>query len=590
MRINSDTMQSANAMFKQLSVNHIQQTQKSNKAEAIDITEFSEEGKAAIKLAKDIGIDLSQEDAEIIDKFMHDAPGTLEEKLAALKTVLQKSMPVDAKVIGDVHTARTESLADHVDKALPNTNRHRRENKTSDADALRKMTHQMDDALADMVKTLTDSKGSVAFNDEAIDENFIDKLINEWMGTLIDMPEMAQMLGSESLKAEAADTALSSATSKTQMFLETTITPKLAAVKNRFDAFKTQTAQALNEIIEHEQPLAPQQKADMLAKLIDKVDNAIMKSEIGMYVDIKSERDLLRQSSKLSNARAAVLSGDLDKAESMVKTVLDNIEKMTFNPTLQKAVAVGNPLNVTPEDLRYKDIVKWANKNIHQFSQAEKSPALLVNYLRKMGINHEAEVFQKVFGQHSQQGTEMPEKDLQNLKSLLLQLGKNGETRDQAQTEKILSHINGQQTQLRVEDKQQPQPLVLNISVHVNTMVSDVKVFIKTQQDNLKADWRNFSMFFVLDTKRFGDIGIKVSSVDTHMRIDIKSDRQDAEPVIMPLSKQLKSYIEEVGFTVTGLKFSKFGNESPNRETVKSPSAKLVQEYRPSEKGFDFQI
>jgi hypothetical protein len=208
-----------------------------------------------------------------------------------------------------------------------------------------------------------------------------------------------------------------------------------------------------------------------------------------------------------------------------------------------------------------------------------------------MGVNHEAEVFQKVFGTEGKQNVnEASVKSLENLKSMLMTLSKTGTSSAEQETiSKTLSHINGQQLNMKVVDKAQPQQLMINIPMSLEGHLTDVKVFIKSKQQDMKVDWQNFNMFFVLDTKSFGDVGIKVAAVDKKVKVEVLNNNANAEASIKPLTEMLKTYVEEVGFSVTGINFNSWGNEHPTKKNSPKEIPRPTPILR-DDRGFDFKV
>ncbi len=588
MKITSyDTFQAASNAVKSIDLK--QNTEKTEKS-TVDLEDLSKLGQKAVKLLDEMGVSLSDKDAKVIDKFMQEASGSVEEKLAALSTAIQKELPLTKAVISDFSSSRQCSLVDFIQTAEPAKKAISGGaiNKEVDGKRSIKLANKIDKLLSEFLSEKDTQQSKVKKNpdfnkvvsskftydsDEAIDEDFVTNLKNfveQLVEESLDFP--AEMMFNQPLTKPA------------QMFLEEKVTPRLAEVKRNFEQFKADVLSSIKDIIEPEKMLKPEQKAEALSKIIDKLDSAIMKSEIGLFVDMSTEKMLLKQSSALADARELLSKGQLTESEKIVQQVFKVIDELDFKPTIQKAIAVGNPFNLDADNLKYEQILKWAKGSVGQFVECDKSTAVLVNYLRRLGINHEAEVFQKVFDQN--QRKEQAPRDLQNLKSMLLSLAKEGKSTEES--EKMIAQLNGQQMNLKLDDKPHTQNLMLSIPFSMDKMLGDVKVFIKSKQDNLKADWRNFNMFFVLDTKRFGEVGIKVAAVDKNLTIEIKNDDESAKTIIQPLVEDLGNYVENVGFNVASINFDKLLGEHPNK--INLTKVESVHKVYPSERGFDFQI
>ncbi len=582
-------------------------TQKNN----LNISDLSDPARQAVELAVKQGVQLTDENIAVIATFMDEAPGTTVEKLMALSVALEKQLPLTATILSDIQTARAISLVDCIDTLAPKQLGHT-QNTTSDSHTTMRnqVVEELDGLLCEFLEALDDSaklsaedttevfkdKQTIHASDKLNGESKLDQTksaVEQQISSLLaELPTDIAFEALFNTLHHAQLDANEQLSNTSKLVLEETITQKLAEVKNSFEVFKRETISQLEQIVDADNKLTKEQRIHYTAKLIDKLDNAIMKSEIGLYISMKSERDLMKQSATLDEARQLLLNGKLEKAESIVRTVVENFQKMPFKPTLKRVIALGNPLNLSADELKYDAIAKWSKDSIANFTNSDKSVAGLVHYLRRMGINHEVEAFQSTFS-NSSKNEESAAKNIRNLKEMLLTMAQKNDNQEQPKSaEKILSHINGQQMQLKITDKAATQQLMLSVPLNINDRLTEVKVFIKAQENNLKVDWQNFNMFFVLNTARFDDIGIKVSAVEKKMRIDILNDNIESRAIVMPLANQLSNYVESIGYTVTGLNFSTLLDEAhPNqvvapKKSEQTTSNNLNTTYR----SFDFSV
>ncbi len=667
MKIPSMLTQSAQQLFANIDVNKRVQGEslQNSGLDLPDLNGLSDAAGKGVKFVLEQGIQLSDDEVAQIAEFMDGNSGTVAEKLSALSVALQKKLPLSQVVMGDIHTARSATLADFlVDPPQRSKTESGTPNQWIDgaakaaqrtvAERLDQLVSQLFESALDSEQvevhpkdrqrangeTIIDAKSTVSdrpvlgdrpaqsdgviplssdqldlndkvkYRDEvqldaesdnhrgaivsqkravdnerrvqsvetevlpkqfigqagAADDAFVDDLANQLQQLLAEVPltddyNVADVQGGTEIQK----------VQPYRLLLEETVTPKLLAVKQSFDDLKQNALSQLAQIEDVSNKMTTTQRAESVVKLIDKLDGAIMKSDIGMYVSMKVERDMLKQSSELRNARNLLAVGKVEQAEEIVRSVVREIEKMQFKPTLKRVLALGNPIALSDEELKYNDIVKWARNGIDSFSKAEKSVAGLVHYLRKLGVNHEVETFQQTYAS-PEKGKSPIEKNLINLKRLLLTMAKDEQDGvNQGKSSKLLSHINGQQLQLKVVDRVQEQQLMLSLPMHLNGRISDVKVYIKAQHKDLKIDWQNFNMFFVLDTKRFDDVGVKVVAVDKKVRIDVYNDDIERKSAIMALASQLKDYVESVGYNVAGLHFAAWRGQHPNRLAERKP-------------------
>ncbi len=572
----------------------------------ISFNELSDPARQAVDLAIKQGIKLTHENVAAIATFMDEAPGTTVEKLMALSVALEKQLPLTDMVLSDLQTARATSLVDCINTlASPksqHTNKQTADDDTATNSVDNEVVQQLDDLLSDLFDALDEGEEArLTIEKDSNSDNptvSTGKLLQDKDNLKEQLADLLTQLAPEMAPEVLLDnswqpitTTVEKSSNQAKLLLEETVTKKLAEVKQNFETFKRDSINQLNQLIDNKNRLTPEQRAHYTAKLIDKLDNAIMKSEIGLYISMKAERSLLKQSAKLNDARDFLMSGKIEQAEKIVREVVQSFEKLAFKPTLKRVIALGNPLKLSADELKYDAIAKWAKNSIVSFSSSEKSVAGLVQYMRKLGVNHEVEVFQDTFANTSKSEETAP-RAMRNLKELLLTMSQKAESPDQTKpADKLLSHINGQQMQLKMTDKTPTQQFMLSVPLHLNQRMTEVKVYIKAKENDLKVDWQNFNMFFVLNTARFNDIGIKVSAVEKKVRIDILNDNIESKAVVMPLAKQLSSYVESIGYTVTGLKFSSLKGEHPNKlVTKRKPKQATLNNYKMTNRSLDFSV
>lgn len=388
----------------------------------------------------------------------------------------------------------------------------------------------------------------------------------------------------------SADPFTSKSEQHLRMVIEERVTPKLQAVRHEFDTQKKTILSNLNRLQPGGEIIPHAEKVQVLAKITDQLDHMIMKSDVGLYLGIKEEKTLLKQSTLVDQARVALTKGDLAKAEKLIKSVVEVIEELEFKPTLQKAMALprfGTGSLNSGADMAFDQLKSDFGGAASQFSKSEKSVGGLIQYLRRMGMNHETEVFQQTFAKQSGQQSE---KAPINLKEQLLQLSRSGlSDANQSQADGALSHISGQQLNNKLLDKSQPQQMLLSIPLQQQGQVAEMKVYIQTKQEKLKADWKNFDMFFVLSTSQVGEIGVKVRSVDLKLSVDVLNNHVNREALFKPLVDLLTKDIEEVGFVVTRVGFKAWDKESPTEknETLQPAIPKTIIS---KDGGFDVKI
>ena len=81
----------------------------------------------------------------------------------------------------------------------------------------------------------------------------------------------------------------------------------------------------------------PQAK-QVLEATITKLDHAILKSDMMLFTDMKTEKQLLQASSQLAEAKKLLAKGQHVEAGKIVHEMKNLIEKVVFQPSQQKIV------------------------------------------------------------------------------------------------------------------------------------------------------------------------------------------------------------------------------------------------------------
>ena len=123
--------------------------------------------------------------------------------------------------------------------------------------------------------------------------------------------------------------------------LVTRISQKLAQVTADFRNLKRDLTRNLNQV-EHSLNTvknngAPQAK-QALEATIRKLDHAILKSDMMLFTDMRTEKQLLQASSQLAEAKKLLAKGQHVEAGKIVHEMKNLIEKVVFQPSQQKIV------------------------------------------------------------------------------------------------------------------------------------------------------------------------------------------------------------------------------------------------------------
>ncbi len=335
-----------------------------------------------------------------------------------------------------------------------------------------------------------------------------------------------------------------------QAVLEVKITQKMIDLKNDFIDLKREISLDIIKISEENSNLSKEDKVNILFESIDKLDNAIMKSEMSLYIDLKGERELIKISSKLEIARKKLENGNVKEAENILKMAKKTLDNLKYEPSIKKAFVMFNEKNIK-ENYGMKDIHSWIKDSVDRFTNNEKSVSNLINYLRKMGINNDVEEFQNL--QNSRQNAKDSEfKNLMNLKEMLIKMNENAsEKAKDNRALKMIEHIEGSQIKNKILDSKMQQSIELDIPIKLSGRIKNVKVFIKSPQKMLKLDWENFDMYFVLSSEKLGEMGIRVNSVQRNLSVKIINDKAQKLGETNNLNDDFKAELEEFGYRLS---------------------------------------
>ncbi|MEW8970569.1 MAG: hypothetical protein AB2411_08080 [Mesobacillus sp.] len=318
----------------------------------------------------------------------------------------------------------------------------------------------------------------------------------------------------------------------------------------------------------------------MLDTTINKLDNAILKSNFMLYTDMLTEKKMLNASSRLTEARNLLAKGDFSQASQIVKEVKTFLDQIIFKPSttrVQNFVSEQSFLKSAPtmdEQLAYG--IKQA---VRPMPDQDYSSRQVFESLKRLGLTHENDAANNlVFGSKGQ-GDELSP----NLKSLLIKMSQEGE--GQAKAEQALSNLTGQQL-LNKQDPSGMQNLFMQMPFLLNQKMENIKVFINSQKSGEKIDWENCSLYFVLETKKLGEVGILVTAQNRNISITFNSNKEGIEQKLVPLTEVSAERLQEIGYKLEALKSKKLSENQS--DIIEEEKHSLTPAF--TEKGYDFTI
>ncbi len=136
-----------------------------------------------------------------------------------------------------------------------------------------------------------------------------------------------------------------------------------------------------------------------------------------------------------------------------------------------------------------------------------------LEYLRQLGITRETDLV------HSLLNGKANDAD-RSLKQVLMKLAESHGTGQKA--DQALQNVTGQQL-LSKPDPSGLQTMMFSLPLILREQVENVKVFLQSKQSGQKMDWENCSLYFLLETKQVGDVGILLSATDRVLSVNRSS-------------------------------------------------------------------
>ncbi len=529
--------------------------------------------KAGAKIIKENGYTLDKEDINNLREFLSGDKKDIPSKLSALKLAIEKEIPLNDKFLSKISINTDISMLDFLEdneKVKTKANR-ANDNKTisqnddlsrmveKNEKLLKKIFHIIDDNLDDKYIKEEKKASSLSssertdFLEDSIEDSLVDRIVedirdilSEEDGSTLEI-ESQKSLGDISTYLQAIDS-INEAFSLNQV-LEVKITQKLIDLKNDFSDLKKELTVNLYKVSDETNSLSIEDRINLLYESIENLDSKIMKSEMSLYMDLKSEKKLIEISSKLQIAKKHLENGAFKEAESMFKSAKKTLDDLKFEPSIKKAFAI---INTDKEELELENINvdKWIKNAMQNYAQSEKSVSSLINYLRKMGMNNEVEHFQDM-QRNADQMKQGDFKNLVNLKEILLKMSQDNEGgKANAKTNLILDHIEGGQLKNKILDNKAQQSVEINVPIELSGRIKNVKVFIKSPQKMLKLDWENFDMYFVLHSDKLGEMGIRVKAVQRQLSVKIINDRVQNLSKEDDLNDNFKNELKDLGYSL----------------------------------------
>lgn len=368
--------------------------------------------------------------------------------------------------------------------------------------------------------------------------------------------------------------------------LVTEITKKLSQLTIDFKKTRQEITRNLSQIsnmIEaKQQPAAIKQT---LEATITKLDNTILKSDFLLYTDMATEKKLMTASSRLAAARDLLKQGRYPEANAIVKDIKGSVEKVIFQPSdarVKHFVSEQSLLmrNSSPNDLLARQI----EQAIKPFPGEEPGVRQVYESIKKLGLMHETDLAQNLLSSKQVQ-------EQTNLKASLLRMmqGDNLQPDAVKTVEQTAASLTGQQL-LSKHDSTGQQQLFMQLPFLLEKQVENVKVFVNSQKQGGSIDWENCSLYFVLETKKMGEVGIMLNAQNSNLSLTFKNDQQNFQEKMEPLAVESLNRLADIGYHAGAIQFKPFTAKTVDIVKEQTGQTKQGGQHSLKQKGYDYTI
>ncbi|SFL69012.1 hypothetical protein SAMN04488054_103305 [Salibacterium qingdaonense] len=539
--------------------------------------------------------DLSQETAEVLKKTIQEAEFLAETGQKRLMQALQNVF--SEKQGSDSDSAQ---LLRHMQPLLSSTV------PGQNNQELQQMLQQSGVTKNDMnrIVKLTDQMMQLEESGRGRIMNTIDQWVAAGAGTSSEQASAASTgMSSASTAASsafyqgaAAETSLS-APFETKPMLETTITNRMVKATDEFQQMQKNTVKQLDQtgkMLEQNRQTAPQAK-QVLEAAIHKLDRSILRSDFTLFTDMKTERNMLQASTRLTEAKQLLSNGKFQSAWKVVDEVRQSVQSMEFNASEQKVKQMITREETAARNTGMQRAVQYTVDQARAAMQ-EPSPRQVFELVRSLGLNREQELGQMLTTSGRQQHQNQAAQ--QNMKEALLQLMKheNDGSSLQQKSGQTLSNLTGQQLMSKTDQGNNMQQLLFNLPVPMKENMEDLQVYVQARQEEGEMDWENCNLYFLIETASLGETGIMLHASDRQLAITLKNDDPDFEKTMAPLVEQATESINEIGYNIQDIRYQPMSR--PREENTEDLNQKDISEERPEPsehpfetmKGFDYKI
>lgn len=568
-----------------------------------------------IKSFTDNGVPITKENVAAIKDFLKNDKYSMDQKMETLQVMVKKQIAVSSHTLvavaealnGDSFTESLVSVLDSIKFVKPSNLDGIIDEVQSepDADKVLKLFESFvkNASIPEKVileKIIIDMKNSIE-QDDSSKEQLVQKLtsLKEEPATLhtseAEITKGEQIPPSTGTLTSAEQNVINEAiqglNTSSQNIMVTTVTKKMSQMTIDFRNLKQDISKNLDNITKVlEKQIAPSQAnvKQILESTIHKLDNAILKGDFLLFTDMATEKKLLLASSQLAEAKKLLAKGEIVEANKRVLEVKGTIENLVFKPSdvkIKHYVSERFGSEITPA----RQAGKLMDQVTQPFSNGEASSRQMFEAFRKLGLTHESEVGRSLLSKSENSANQQQS---ENVKRLLLRLLNQEDMKPQQkqQVEQAVTNISGQQL-LTKQDSSGQQNQFFQLPYMLDNQVENIKIYVNSKKEGDKVDWENCSIYFVLETKKLGEIGVLLSASERNVNLTFKSNKDQVEEKVNGFEDMVKERFKEIGYKLNGILVKPLNEvQEEDTATTRVDSEKPKETVHNTDKRYDITI
>jgi hypothetical protein len=509
------------------------------------------------------GIRLSKEEKAILRRFFEKAKGTLNEKLETIQALVNKKLEVTELHLQSIHeTLHGEpfgeiltQLVDHLD-LLPHLPYSEEDN--------REAVNSGEEIFASQTKT------DLLEDQRILQKDRISAEAEATNGQQTELPYWNE----EWFQAIPA---------QTKDMIVKTITEKLSQAALDFKKLQIEMNKKLENaafLLNNGQTLAHQQAKQFVEAVIHTLDRAILQGEFMLFTDMKTEKQMLQASAKLAEAKQLLTEGKKSDALKVVNEVKNLLGGLRFQPMDVKMKHFVSVFHFNDQEAMPKQqLLSQLARTLKLPLGEEVSARNMFEQFRQLGFQHEQDVSRAFL-------LKQPAMEQQNIKALLIKLSQGELGMIAQQAEHALANMTGQQLLSKFDANHHMQTMFYQLPVLLHDQIETVHVYLNSRNDGGKLDWQNCSLYFLLDTEKYGKIGILLQALERNLTLTIKTDNEKLAEALKSLTEMAKENLEAIGYNVKGIAFAKMNEQEEQKTAAETTQSKETND----KKGYDWTV